>query len=448
MDPVFDLLYVYNKHINMSHIYNILEKYITGYSACEVIGYICPTHINYTFLKKIKENKLYNYITNNIDIKFNSLYVNFNYKNIKCLDTFLNLNNFCVMRELIKENKLNSLKTLKLSCSYGTSIDDFSHLYMLTYLKNLKKLEMSLCNRIDDINVFRTFTNLDSLEIIAFNAITNIKPLEDLGLKELVISGCNVLTDINAISKMKKLEILNLSECKLIENINPISRTNIKDLNMTLCTGLVDTKPLGSLNSLTNLNLSCCSEIKDISPIGEILSLNCLNMSSCYNVNDFTPISNLSNLYELNLSYCRIVNIRFLSELTQLKNLNLENNTDLKFIRPVKKLVNLKQLNLSNCNINHICCLSTLKSLKSLNISKGNKRLPSYMSVVNDYDCLCSLSNLTSLTYLNISGVAIYDFSDIESVSSLISLNLERCDISLDNQIPSGMPNLKYIKYK
>ena len=148
--------------------------------------------------------------------------------------------------------------------------------------------------------------------------------------------------------------------------------------------------------------------------------------------------SDLNKIEKLELNNKNISNIDGIENFIYLKELNISNN-NIKNINKVQNLVNLKILK-AYCNtISDISCIANLYNLEYIDLSK-NKLDDSSRTKEN---CLTTnLSNLTSLTELNISHNYLRYISGIENLVNLKSLNLYDnaiCDIQ-------GIENLELLE--
>jgi internalin A len=126
----------------------------------------------------------------------------------------------------------------------------------IAYLTNLKILNLSDIELIEDISPLRTLTNLEVLNLRNTTVNNQLSSLKELpNLTELNLSKCYI-TDVTPLASLKKVSKLNLSE------------TNITDI-----------RPLASLSNLTELNLSNIEELKDVSALSSLKNLTRLDLS-------------------------------------------------------------------------------------------------------------------------------------------------------------------------
>jgi internalin A len=160
----------------------------------------------------------------------------------------------------------------------------------------LKKAETTEC---DVAN--QKLSSLAAL-YIAYNQISDVKPLESLtNLTRLHLSG-NQISDIKPLASLTNLETLFLDH-------NQIN----------------DIKPLQSLTNLTVLTLQN-NQIRDIKPLASLTNLTVLTLSQ-NQISDIKPLASLTNLTTLSLWNNQISDIKPLASLTKLTVLDLSGNS-------------------------------------------------------------------------------------------------------------------------
>ena len=179
---------------------------------------------------------------------------------------------------------------------------DIKSIEPIKALINLKKLDLSSIDKIEDLSIVENMVNLKYLEIYS-SKINNIEPLKNLVNLEILKMRCGAVSDISP--------LLNLSNIKILD--------------------------------FPNFNIEDEQQIKIFKKIEE------LDFSGKY-ISDINSLSNFTNLKKLNLSQTKVINITPLKALVNLEELNLEKDwqcdekekiTD---IAPLSNCINLKKL--------------------------------------------------------------------------------------------------------
>ncbi|XP_042861938.1 F-box/LRR-repeat protein fbxl-1-like isoform X2 [Penaeus japonicus] len=290
--------------------------------------------------------------------------------------------------------------------------------------KSILDLDLSLCSRMTDLAVLSVcehLTNIRKLNLRRCQGITEngIRALRQLKhLEELNISHLDAVTSESVEEALGKeprpsLKLLNVASLplgwKAVENI-AASLPNLTFLDVSMCTGGINDKSVQaickSLIKLQTLNLSGCTAVTDIGLAGHGLGqqepvpyiagvglslenlgvrnkgLRELNLCGCIKVTDITLTHalNLQELQYLNLSHCQGVGEDGLINLAH-------------------RCPSLEVLMLVDCGQTTdqvILVLSHhLRRIKTLDLQRCFK--------LTD-DALDSLSNCSTLQYLDVSG--------------------------------------------
>ena len=142
--------------------------------------------------------------------------------------------------------------------------------------------------------------------------------------------------------------------------------------------------------------------------------------------------SDLEWLTSLYASWRNISDLTGLEHCTDLKHLDLSWNNQISDISPLSNLTSLTYLELTGTQISDITTLSDLTSLIYLGL------------VGNQISDISALSNLTSLTSLWLGGNQISDISALSNLTSLTSLGLE-CNQISDISAISNLTSLTYL---
>jgi Leucine-rich repeat (LRR) protein len=122
-----------------------------------------------------------------------------------------------------------NLKSLDLSLCHR--LEDLS---AMSNLQKLKVLDLKFCKKIVDITILAKMSSLEHLNLTE----TKITCLPVLGknLKSLNLSLCNCLENLSAISNLQKLKVLNLTSCEKVTDFSVISNLQkLKTLNLYGC---------------------------------------------------------------------------------------------------------------------------------------------------------------------------------------------------------------------
>ena len=143
------------------------------------------------------------------------------YNNIRQINMF-----FCKNIHYFNPPKLDKLEVINLC---GVGVEDISFLYNY---KNIKKLTLEKCEKIQDFNPISKLNELELLNL-SYTNISDISFLENnKNLKNLYLNECDKITNFNPLSKLVKLEILELQETKFPDIYILKENKNIKRLNL------------------------------------------------------------------------------------------------------------------------------------------------------------------------------------------------------------------------
>lgn len=171
-------------------------------------------------------------------------------------------------------NNLINLLEINISCC---EIKDLSN---LSNIKNLKKLQMKWMrkNKKDDfksldISFIKHLISLEYLDL-NYNSVENYSPISFLkNLKSLNLGNNDSLKDISFLENLFNLQSLDISMNKKIKNFSPVScLPKLKKLNVHNI-GLIDISFLENLKELNYLDLSDNHKIQNIKVIEKIRSL-------------------------------------------------------------------------------------------------------------------------------------------------------------------------------
>ena len=313
----------------------------------------------------------------------------------------------------------------------GDVVHSVSNISDLQYFPNVTSVELGEFNNVSNFSPLSHLKNLTSLNISVYNGNKDFSSLPQMNsVRHFRLNAStfpprvdNQINDLSFISKMPNLETLELDGNILVSDLNFLSSlTKLKKIVMNASPKLSDLSPLKDMKNLEELSIGA-SGVSDLSPLSGLTSLKKLDLCNS-NISDISALKNLTNLTELNLDNNKITNISDISDLANLQELSFTNNkvtvSDLsifsKFTKLTKLIVNVDD------NVKSLDAISNLKSLTDLQI---------YGSKISD---LSGLRNLTKLDYLSIynggSGATITSLDDISNLTGLVDLYIADSRIS------------------
>ncbi len=232
---------------------------------------------------------------------------------------------------------------------------------------------------IKDLEIFKNFTNLETLDII--NYPNNwLSALAEYSSGKSLRHG--TLEDLKAITELKNLKTLKLRGQK-IRDLQPLRKMkNLKSLDLSY-NFFEDIEPLSELAELKRLNLCVNKSIGNFEPLANLTKLKTLLLSSTaigrYPGQMEKIFAELTSLQVLYLDNCELKDISALKKLRNLKILKLNKN-NIRDIEPLRELHNLEELYLSGNPVSNIEPLRELVNLKKLDItSTGIKTKPAWL---------------------------------------------------------------------
>ena len=332
----------------------------------------------------------------------------------------------------------------------------------LANLNYLEQLSLSNC-RISEIpdSVFASKYLIEGVDL-SYNKLKNVdflklkKSQAFTELKELFLQG-NYITDISNLSFVNDKgenasRIPNVSILTLTRDLNYYETTVNENGNTVLketadyeydIYSSMDITPIGQMKNLTVLWLAN-NKITDISPISNCKLLTTLDLSgNCIVANasedGLAPLSKLQSLVCLMLNDNQITTVKSLQRLIYLQVLSLSDNTignlpltaltDLTYLDldnnqlatvDVGTYTKLQHLYLENNELIQVQNLNAVPNLQELRLN-GNDV---------DVDTIRSISNLTQLYYLSLSGNTVPDLSFLSGLTGLTHLELADCDLT------------------
>lgn len=224
--------------------------------------------------------------------------------------------------QIAQFSPLQYLTNLKLFYIYGNSFEN-NQLNFLTGLTNLKSLSIFGNNKISDISMLSTLTNLNTLSI----SLTSV-------------------TDISVLASLKSLTQLDIKSNQ-ISDLTPIENlTNLTHLWMDSVKGITNLKVVKNLTNLLVFHASR-NKITDISDIANCKKLFFLNLG--YNkIQDLSPLSNINSLDYITVMHNDISSITpIMKSFPLLREFFITNGNAV----PPAQITNFKTLN-PNCTVN------------------------------------------------------------------------------------------------
>ncbi|HMM11520.1 MAG TPA: hypothetical protein PKE03_05445 [Bacteroidales bacterium] len=279
-------------------------------------------------------------------------------------------------------------------------------------LLNIRRIDLSISDHIQDIEPLRRLFNLQEL-ILAGTRITNLNPLESLNNLRLVDLSGTAVYDLTPLRNSFLLEELNITRTQ-VRGLSPLSE--LKNLRLLLAdNSLVTREEVNALrekipqatvvyqtetlriwwNNLTpewrellaqdmnipsqpsGLQLQMITDrttlhirnmlwVSNLEPLIPLIWLERLELTGT-TVNDLGPLSGLVRLRWLDLSGNPVADLKPISGLRQLEHLNIE-STPVADLSPVSRLTNLQTLNISGTQVRHLKALATLSKLEELSL--------------------------------------------------------------------------------
>ena len=206
------------------------------------------------------------------------------------------------------------------------------------------------------------------------------------------------------------------------------SLPHLRKIDMRMCNNIGKRVWKGVFSNVVKLNMTCCKQIDDISLKYIADGFKCLesiDISTC-KVTDvgIRFLTKLTKLKKIQMSFCKEVSLDEISKITTLTKIMASfckiDDKGLKLIEEFK----LEKLRINGCHsitCKGILSISKIKTLKHLQIA---------FCCTNENNNLASLSHLTNLKLLDLSGSKISDnklSSILQSATELTELRLSNC---------------------
>ncbi|RVW94212.1 TMV resistance protein N [Vitis vinifera] len=274
------------------------------------------------------------------------------------------------------------------------------------YLEELKILNLSQSQQLNEIPHFSNMSNLEQLDV----------------------EGCRSLDNVDSsVGFLKKLTLLNLRGCQKIRSLPSTIQ------NLTFPENMEDMECLKSLD----LSGTCIKELP--SSIEFLKHLAYLRLVKCENLRSLpSSICRLKYLHNLDLFDCSNLETfpEIMEDMECLKSLDLSGTCIKELPSSIEFLKHLVDLWLVKCeNLRSLpSSICRLKYLEELNLS-GCSNLETFPEIMEDMECLKSLA---------LSGTCIKELpSSIEFLKHLAYLRLVKCENL--RSLPSSICRLKYL---
>ncbi|XP_021280759.1 putative disease resistance protein At4g19050 [Herrania umbratica] len=345
-----------------------------------------------------------------------------------------------------KIEKLPIVQTLPhLTLLLAKGCDHLSGLRLMKHLPDLKVLDVSGATRIKEIQ-YDSFDGTDNLRILDLSK-TEIRFLPDSLSKHLCdlrLKGCSKLEKLPSTKALTDLESLDLSEASNLQKLpdgffanlfglqslklshtkveNLPSLSNLYNLHRLFLKGcLFENLPeLKELNSLVELDLSGCESLVNLPSLADLKYLEIINLSSCKALSGIDQsFQHMSRLQVLNVSETQIPSLPSLPNPSKLRSLILRNCTKLEKSPDFQILLKLEQLDLRGT--------SSLKDIKAESFNHLAQLRTLKLSKIAFEGMQSSLSALTKLVVLDLSGEPVESLPSLDDLSELRQLLLRGC---------------------
>jgi hypothetical protein len=328
---------------------------------------------------------------------------------------------------------------------------------------SLKKIDISECERIEDIDRISSF----SIESFRFKNIRKLKSFLPLkgkvdkdGTSEIMVLENNYLENLDGIEFYQSLENLIIDDCPLIKNVRALggikSLKNLStfDRNITLsscssdrelfiCSGdsigleideWNNPEGIGS-ETVTSINIECRG-MQNLDWLKGYPNLTHLNIT-CNSVYDVSGLQYVPKLKTLGLYRCEFTELKGVEKLNNLEKITLSECHFLTEIKECQFLNNIKEISVSKC--------AKLESLEGLTQNKNIAEKTTILSI-KKLPALRKLGDLSNFQQLK--EIKFYDsfnrevLHDTVTSKSLNLLYIYNCDIDIKY---AGELNCKFV---
>ena len=213
----------------------------------------------------------------------------------------------------------------------------------------LEELELSYCEKVEELPDLRRLTNLKKLNIIGCKLLKALPELGDLvALRVLRAKFCKKLAALPDMHKLTNLQILDIRYVKLGHVRGLDDLVSLQEL-------LIDFQRLKDRLDLHKLMELQVVEIRGWGPQGlpcllHLANLKSLTIWNCTGVAELAGLFNLSGLQALSVGFCDFKDISGLSNLTALQSLVIQQCNKLESLPDMQQLLKLDMLDIRSCH--------------------------------------------------------------------------------------------------
>lgn len=188
----------------------------------------------------------------------------------------------------------------------GKSIENLDHLAASFRRLKPRKLDLSYCTALQNVDDLQRLTSLQSLDLSYCTALQNVDGLNGLtSLQSLNLHFCFSLQNVDGLKGLTSLQSLDLYACTVLQNVDDLQGlTSLQSLNLSLCRALKNVEGLKGLTALQSLDLSGCDALQNVAGLQGLTALHTLDLSNCYTLQNVDTLKGLTSLQSLNLSGC------------------------------------------------------------------------------------------------------------------------------------------------
>ena len=220
----------------------------------------------------------------------------------------------------------------KIDISVNESMENLSNLEIF---QSLESLEISSMHGLSNISSIESFEKLNVLKMRScdqLDSLESISPIQNCkNLSELELNGFDFIEDLNFLSDHKNLTKLQVSSNKLTDLDGLKNLNKLEELDFNDCTSLIEMEQLQNLDQLTNLNFGMCEKIENLDFLSHLKNLTKVNLQGCFGIENLPSLHDLDNLEELNLNSTSISieDCDKLEDLPHLVHLTLPNGSEI-----------------------------------------------------------------------------------------------------------------------
>ncbi|MCP4678194.1 MAG: leucine-rich repeat domain-containing protein [Deltaproteobacteria bacterium] len=236
-----------------------------------------------------------------------------------------------------------------------------------------------------DLTVLPKCTHLENL-FVGFSSLTDLSPLAGLSnLKRLDLRMIGKLEDLTPIAKLPKLEYLNITgtnvqdfspltelpalaeiEARMLKMTDaaPIAKMSALEKIDLLKTPITDVTPMASAAKLAHI-LICTTQVEDVTPLipvqKRIRSLDVCGTK----FSDFKQLGKFEHLTMLRLTKMPIQDLGVIAGLEKMEKLDI-GGTKVTDLSPIRKMTEMRELDISELELKDLSPLHRMKKLTKL----------------------------------------------------------------------------------